>query len=312
MICGELNGAVDANHLVRTVRFGLGPAEHVSKIGKSSMDTSRVVLSSIANLDRQPAIQRHSAQNRPPSQYLHRLPTLLVSAMAVDAARSCLESIAFVLVAWGRNSFDAPTFVTLMEAAAERVRLLSPRSSSPGADTVAQVAADYIDEMVDTIQLWGLYYRVYRPLSGVEAEQTTTKATTEQRPFLQTDAGQNPSFLTPSSDSIPQTPTSAMDFLASAAEAAQSSAEMQQHASHLQRASLHTAEGLIVRPDPTPFTTIGNPLLWGAQITDGMHSGQAGTITPKAGYGDPLDPSIYNACIPFDLEAFLRDVDQLL
>ena len=138
MICGELNGAVDANHLVRTVRFGLGPAEHVSKIGKSSMDTSRVVLSSIANLDRQPAIHRRSAKNQPPSQYLHRLPTLLVSAMAVDAARSCLESIAFVLVAWGRNSFDAPTFVTLMEAAAERVRLLSPRSSSPGADTVAR------------------------------------------------------------------------------------------------------------------------------------------------------------------------------
>lgn len=299
LFSAELNERIDVNELVRSVRFRMGTGENVGAIGKFTMEMDCTILAGIAQLDRQPAIRRRGGSSTMSLQYLYRLPIMLLSAMAVDAARSCLESVAFVLVAWGRTSSETYKYITLMETAADRIRSLSTRSSSQGASSIAQVAADYIDEMIDTIQLWQLYYRVYRPGSSIQAEAST--------PALQSEAGSRNSTSTSSTGSVDPlagTPRTAMDFLASAAQAMQGSAVEQQ-----QYVRSNAQAQSVVAPTAFEDMTLsqdGHELGWNEKLFDQLQAADGGR-----GYNDLVDPSIYTACIPFDLEAFLKDVDQL-
>ncbi len=107
----------------------------------------------------------------------------------------------------------------------------------------------------------------------------------------------------------------AMDFLASAAEAAQGNA---QPALAHERASSQSAQveaGTLRRDETATFDASSYPnndaTFWNASTFDSLPTDSTAPETPASGHAGLVDASIYNACIPFDLEAFLKDVDQL-
>ncbi len=106
--------------------------------------------------------------------------------------------------------------VTLMEAAAHAIRRLSPACSIQTVDTVAQVSADYIEEMIETARLWQIYYRVYRPVASIALHPLTEAKPSDDKASKTNPAGYNASGSAASLG--PQT-ASAMDFLAGAASA---------------------------------------------------------------------------------------------
>ncbi|SPO23560.1 uncharacterized protein UTRI_02239 [Ustilago trichophora] len=315
MFTNKLDGSIEVNELVRCLRFQLGPGEHVGAIGKFSVEMTRTLLASVTQLDRQPVLWKRSCPLQASPRYLHRLPTLLVSAMTVDAARSCLESIAFVLVAWGRPSSDTSTALTLMEAVTARVRELSPKCTSQGALGIAQVAADYIEEMIGTAQLWQLYYRVYRPVSSLAMDNAQVSDTTQQTASLHAGRGSNNNRRDGRAPvALRET---AMDFLASAAEAAQGKALLGGQASSNTVAASATSSATDMLTSASPSLPVIAPsvdaqaLPWDAQGLENLDPSSTASGTPASGCAGQVDPSFYDACIPFDLEAFLKDVDQL-
>jgi hypothetical protein len=174
LFTGNLTGIVDAPDFTRTIRFRLGPAAHIEEIGRHSMEISRASLSCVSQLDCQPVLTQNTSAASGSPAYLRGLPMLLLGAMAVDAARGCLESISFALAAWGRPSPYFDLDLTLMGAVVSRMRQLSPECSSKNASSVAQVACEYIEEFMATARLWQLYYRIYRPVHGFEQNTTRT------------------------------------------------------------------------------------------------------------------------------------------
>lgn len=314
MFTNKLDESIEVNELVRCIRFRLGPGEHVGTIGKFSVEMTRTLLASVTQLDRQPVLWKRSCPLQASPRYLHRLPTLLVSAMTVDAARSCLESIAFVLVAWGRPSSDTSTALTLMEAVTARVRELSPKCTSQGALGVAQVAADYIEEMIGTAQLWQLYYRVYRPVSSLSMDNAQEPDTTQQTASLHAGKGLNNNRR--DGQAAVALRATAMDFLACAAEAAQGKALLGGQASSNTVAVSATSSATDMLISASPSLPVIAPsvdaqaLSWDAQGLENFDPSSTASGTPASGCAGQ-DPSFYDACISFDLEAFLRDVDQL-
>ncbi|KAJ9477904.1 Transcription factor [Pseudozyma hubeiensis] len=313
LFSGGLEGQIDSHKLVQAIRFGLGPAKQIGKLGRYSLDVSLTLLATVPQMDRQPALRRQSRQSgQTISRYLYRLPTLLVCAMTVHAARQCLESIAFVLVAWAHASTDANTSVTLMEAASVQLRRLSLPSSVECAHTISQVSADYIDEMVETARLWQTYYRVYRPVSSIKLDQAP--GSTEPSPGT---ASQQPAHFDSDGDVIAsskQAPAMSratpMDFLASAAEASTASRAAQGAentvGTHVQAsandASFASALATTANLLASPRHTQNRGIVW--------NDGPSSTATTSSHAG-MIDAEIYNAQVPFDIEAFLRDVDQL-
>ncbi|SPO22231.1 uncharacterized protein UTRI_02239_B [Ustilago trichophora] len=309
MFTNKLDGSIEVNELVRCIRFRLGPGERLGAIGKFSMEMTRTLLASVTQLDRQPVLWKRSCPSQTSPRYLRRLPTLLVSAMTVDAARSCLESIAFVLVAWGRTSSDTHMALTLMEAVTVRVRELHPECNSEGALSIAQVAAKYIEEMIGTAQLWQLYYRVYRPVSNLSMDDAQGAASSH--------SGRGSSNNRTSGQSPVQLRATAMDFLASAAEAAQEKALVGGKASSnmVAASATSTATDLLESASaslPGIALSVGAQALpWDAQGLEHLDPTLTASDTPTSGSAGQVDASFYDACIPFDLEAFLKDVDQL-
>lgn len=318
LVTGSVDGAIDSGELIQLVRFRLDPHERIAEIGRFSLDMSRVLLSYVAQLDRQPALRKQSAPGQGSSRYLYRLPALLVCAMAVQSARRCLESIAFVLVAWARTSSDASTMVTIMEAAIPRIRQLAPGSISEEASGIAQVSADYVDEMVETARLWQVYYRVYRPVSDIRLSPSGS--------IIQPDPP-NPVGAEPPTDGLASTETtelpasgsrSAMDFLASAAEAVQESGSTFRTASSnpgAQPAPKSTSHSNVAASAGSStsaiFPTASEASLWSGQSLEESGNPPSTAMPPASGYLSLMDAGIYDACVPFDLEAFLKDVDQL-
>ena len=303
----EEAGPTEISELIRSIRFQLGPDDRIGKIGHFGMEISRTVLSCVAQLNRHPVLRKRPSSSQGSPRYLHRLPTLLVCAMTVDAARSCLENMAFVLVAWARTSANASIALTLMEAASERLRQVSPKSSSPSASTITQVAADYIDEMIDTAQLWQVYYRVYRPISSVRLEQPTTSIRPDNAIPRQTEPVSEGGDATASSSSNNKT---AMDYLASAADAAHSS-----QAPSRGVASDSTPPAHAAAPVTSTLAAIqpanAEALLWNVQGFNAPLPLPMSAVSPPAGQFNRRDANPYDPGLPFDLEAFLRDVDQL-
>lgn len=318
----KLDGAVEPQELIHSIRFRVGPTERIAEVGRFSQEVSRTLLATMAQMDRQPALR---GQGRPPnlssSRYLHRLPTLLVCAMTVHAARRCLEGIAFVLVAWAQNSIDTTLALTLMEAAAQHVRQLSPASSSESAYTIAQVSADYIDEMIETARLWQVYYRVYRPVSSVKPNQDSGAATAGHG----VDPGQGRSSNeTATAGSIrPSAPSqvTAMDFLVSAAEAARTSgldlslpsagrSETDDPLPASREARTHADANRSIASSIPPDMA-EPPFAWSAQDPGFQQLDSGVSVLPGSNHAGLGDADFYNACLPFDLEAFLKNVDQL-
>ena len=316
LFTGKLDSTIDSNDLIRSVRFRLGPALHIADVGRFSMEMSRVLLSCVSQLDRQPTPKKRDVPNQDSPRYLYRLPTLLVCAMTVQATRRCLESIAFVLVAWARISTDASMLITMMEAAIPRVDMLSPKSSVEGADTIAQVSADYIEEMVETARLWQVYYRVYRPVSSVRLDQPSAAGQSEGSTSAPSQQSAENRARTSSADSSGTFERSAMDFLASAAEAAQGSAPLGvAHKAADFPADSRAIPSLSQDPGVTNSASASASArevpYWDAQGLDTHPAILGGPNGSNLGPVGAMDTSLYDACIPFDLEAFLKDVDQL-
>ncbi len=100
------------------------------EVGLKSNEFGHLLLATVPQMDRQPSRRRQDqATSQVTSRYLHRLPTLLVCAMTVHAARRRLETVAFGLVAFAHAPHDTIMSVTLMEAAAHALRQLSPACS---------------------------------------------------------------------------------------------------------------------------------------------------------------------------------------
>lgn len=316
LFLGKVDGPVEAQELVQFIRFGLSPAQYVVEAGRCSLDASRTLLATVAQMDRQPLLRaKGRSSNYSSSRFLCRLPTLLVCAMTVHAARRCLESIAFVLLAWAQNSTDAISDVTLMEAAAHQIRQQSPTSSNEDAYTIAKVSANYIDEMIETARLWQVYYRVYRPLSSVKLDKTSGSAAAGNE--VEHGQGRHSHHENTSASAQPSSPNrvTAMDFLASAAEAAQTStsdlslpygggAASKEAIISDRRAGAPQSTTSFVFPSEA-----GADSTWNAQ---GPHFQESASMASTAPTSVGLvDADFYNACLPFDLEAFLKDVDQL-
>lgn len=282
------------------------------------MNISHVMLSSVTQLDRQPVLRRSSSQVHASPRYLQRLPTLLLCAMTVQGARRCLESIAFVLVAWARTSSDAMLAITLMEACAQSVRKLSHQGSFGNAGTVAQITAEYIDEMIEMARLWQVFYRVYRPVSAVQEEQPSKQ--TARRTSA---AGSSEAVTATNSDnSVVRATTSAMDFLPSAAEAVQGT-----DAVHADRRRTAGQQGIQTNlgSSSDASSSVGSghvsahlvpsaseeSLMWSMPSLETPQTASTASVTPTSGHASLADASMFEACIPFDLEAFLKDVDQL-
>ncbi|GAC92533.1 transcription factor [Pseudozyma hubeiensis SY62] len=313
LFSGDLDGQIDSHKLVQVIRFGLVPAEQIGKLGRYSVDASLTLLATVSQMDHQPALRRQSRQSvRTMSRYLHRLPTLLVCAMTVHAARQCLENIAFVLVAWARAPTDADTSITLMEAATVQLRQLSLPSSVERAHTISQLSADYIDEMVETARLWQVYYRVYRPVSSIKLDQASESTEPDAGTAVQESACVNSDCdgIASSKQAPSFSRATPMDFLASAAEAATASraahgaenivgTHVEAFANDASFASaLATTTDLLAAPRHTRDRGI----VW--------NDGPSSTATTSSHAG-MIDAEIYNAQVPFDIEAFLKDVDQL-
>ncbi|CBQ72263.1 conserved hypothetical protein [Sporisorium reilianum SRZ2] len=314
LFSGKIDGAVDPQDLTRSIRFRLGPAERIAEVDRFGLEVSRTLLATVAQMDRQPALR---GQGRRPgsssSRYLCRLPTLLVCAMTVHAARRCLESVAFVLVAWAHNSTDALSAATLMEAAAQQVRHLAPTSSNENAYTIARVSADYIDEMVETSRLWQVYYRVYRPVSSVKLNQASGAAAAgnDVNPRRGQDSNGEEAAVSPRPSAPSQ--ATAMDFLASAAEAAQVSGSRPGLADGPLPAPRQggTGETCVDSSTAQQVVAAGPPLPWNAQAPGFQQPTSTTSGTQLSSHAQLVDADFYNACLPFDLEAFLEDVDQL-
>lgn len=226
--------------------------------------------------------------------------------MTVHAARRCLESIAFVLVAWARTSSDAMTSVTLMEAASAQLRQLSPPSSVDSANTISQVSADYIDEMIETARLWQIYYRVYRPVSSIRLDQTSDGVASDANATARRQRGTNAETSANSIQASGSSGVTAMDFLASAAEAAQESRSAQNCPPTFPTNVTDSAL-------PSALDTNALMLPWDAHDFGVQHAtAQASLTPPVSSHAGMVDASIYNAQVLFDLEAFLKDVDQLV
>ncbi|KAJ1601503.1 hypothetical protein NDA14_003306 [Ustilago hordei] len=317
---GKLEGSIDATELMRSVRFRLSGAQHISEVGAFGMEMSRALLSGVAQLDRQPVLHRSNSQAQISPRYLQRLPTLLLCAMTVHGARRCLESIAFVLVAWARTSSDASLNITVMEASAQSIRRLLPESSKSNADTVAQISADYIDEMIEMAQLWQVFYRVYRPVSSLRNDQTS-KGVANRGTSTQAEESFESHAAADADGRSVRAETSAMDFLASAAEAVQGSGALNTdptRAVNQQVRHTTTTESARVpeeasrnHPSANNESMSEEALFWNLPGLEPSHAASTASVTPTPGHSDVMDASMFDACIPFDLEAFLKDVDQL-
>lgn len=301
-----MDGALEATQLVRTVCQRLGPSKHIGEVGLRGTEVCRTLLATIQQMDRQPSRRRQSISRQETSfRYLHRLPTLLVCAMTVYAARRSLETIAFGLVAFANSPPESLLAVTLMEAAAQAVRRFSPACSIRSVDTVAQVSADYIEEMVETAHLWDIYYRVYRPVPSIRMNLGSHSSGASKD--ADQDHRDKAAF---GATSAPQ-PTSAMDFLAEAATA------RSQASSNPLNSDGAIGVGPLISPHASTDTRSASASTqsldapWSGGGTDPPSSHMTAATTPMASSAGLLDASIFDASMPFDLEAFLRDVDQL-
>ncbi|KAF6767181.1 hypothetical protein PSEUBRA_003083 [Kalmanozyma brasiliensis GHG001] len=302
LLSGKMDAALETAPLVRLICQQVDPHKHIGEVGLRGHEVCRTLLATIQQMDRQPSRRRHADSRHETSfRYLHRLPTLLICAMTVYAARRSLETIAFSLVAFAHSPPESLLSVTLMEAAAQAVRRFSPACSIDSVDTVAQVSADYIEEMVETAHLWEIYYRVYRPVPNIQTSWSSQLANAGKG------AGQDPQNKAVPDDLPAPQSASAMDFLADAATA-------RSHAS--------TGNGTIgidplispqaSRETRSSFASTGSlDATWTGRSNDPPSSHMTAATTPMASSAGLLNASIFDANMPFDLEAFLRDVDQL-
>ncbi|KAI3481207.1 hypothetical protein L1887_56524 [Cichorium endivia] len=328
---GKLNGHVEVEDMICSIRDRLhqdkpGVMELVSKMGRSGVDLSHDVLASISHLDRQPALRKRTAAGGNASGYLHQMPALLVSALAVDTARSSFESMAFVFVTWGGAPSYFATALTLIEAAAGRVSKLTSQSSQNDVETVAEVASEYLLEMVNTAQVWQLYYRVYRPFRRPVATGATASTAEEQQQMPNPTQGPyrhqrqqavevQMETATPSGSSTqtsvaplptrshragPQRSTGARSPFAvhGAAEESVDDAVPCSSAFPTADALLHDGEALSSKSDDTSaLLALPASISAAVPLSNLMYSTQSNASM--------------DAGIPFDLEAFLRDIDQL-
>jgi hypothetical protein len=328
---GKLNGHVEVEDMICSIRDRLhqdkpGVMELVSKMGRSGVDLSHDVLASISHLDRQPALRKRTAAGGNASGYLHQMPALLVSALAVDTARSSFESMAFVFVTWGGAPSYFATALTLIEAAAGRVSKLASQSSQNDVETVSEVASEYLLEMVNTAQVWQLYYRVYRPFRRPVATGATASTAEEQQQMPNPTHGPyrhqrqqavevQMETATPSGSST-QTSVAPLPTRSHRAGPQRSTGARSPFAVH--GAAEESVDDAV--PCSSAFPTADALLHDGEALSSKSEDTSALLALPASiSAAVPLSNLMYStqsnasmdAGIPFDLEAFLRDIDQL-
>ncbi|SPO44502.1 uncharacterized protein PSANT_02187 [Moesziomyces antarcticus] len=330
---GKLNGHVEVEDMIRSIRDRLhqdkpGVVQLVSKMGRSGVDFSHDVLASISHLDRQPALRKRMAAGGNASGYLHQMPALLVSALAVDTARSSFESMAFVFVTWGGAPSYFATALTLIEAAAGRVSKLTPQSSQNDVETVAEVASEYLLEMVNTAQVWQLYYRVYRPFRRPVATEGTAFTAEEQQEVPNSLPAPHRHQHEPTVEVQTEITTSARSAAASAQTSMGPLQTRAQRASQPRMATAGSPSAVHEAADGRAYDAAAfsavptiEPLQHGGEAPSWkLHDNSALLALPASiSSAVPLSDLMYStqsdasidAGIPFDLEAFLRDIDQL-
>jgi hypothetical protein len=283
---GNLDRHLDTAALIRQIRLKEGAGPSISKVGQDAISNIRLAVSGLAQLDQQPirSTTGSRAQDTTEGKYLQHLPILLTSSIAVDASKSLLEGVAFVLIAYGHFPFDANTDLTFVEAATKKLRQMAPNPGNTELININNAAADYMLEMVDTMRLWRLYYSVYRPLLALDTESPPD----EQNSAVGTTAGTGPSLR---SADVESRQTTAMDQVASAAQA--------------------ISGGLTHRLSAT-LTETNAEARTGDQAGIYPSMDDLGSVAGTEEFSAALEVGdMYNMGIPFDLEIFLKDIDQL-
>ncbi|PWY98613.1 hypothetical protein BCV70DRAFT_201932 [Testicularia cyperi] len=276
---GNMEGKVEASVFVEMIKNQSEPGAHVSKVGGARQKISHRVLAGLGTLGQQPRGTRGSAG-------LQLLPCLLTATIAMDACKQFLEATSFTLYAFGTIPQDHDTSLMLMQGAADCIRSLD---GDGRANSLATVAADLTWDMIESTRQWQLFYSVYRHVPVSHEPSTTASAAAhhgsgngngngndnDNHPDLNVDTR---------SRSSPRT-HSAMDKLAAAAVIASSPSKP---------ANLDPLAPLAVNTQPAGPATQSS---WDASSSE---------ATPR----NPDDVGLYNLSLPFDLDAFLKDIDQ--